>query len=196
LLRDGVSALLSFATTCNVVGAVQTSDAAQVARDLHPDLVLLDATVFAISGFACGLRDAVPLAKVVVFALEAVDQNLLSSAHIGISGFVGRNGSAQDMLSAIEQVSRGQFAASPELTAVLIDGLASAYRSSQPTPSICGLTPRQRQIVPLIEQGLSNKEIARLLGLELATVKNHIHSILGRMQLIRRSQVAFHHRTT
>lgn len=182
LLRDGVAALLSSAKTCQVVGAVQTSDAPQAARDLHPDLVLLDAAIFAISGFAPRLRDEHPLVKVVVFALEAVNENLLSSAHIGISGFVGRNGSAQDMLSAIEQISRGQFAASPEVTTVLIDGLASAYRFGQPTPSTCGLTLRQRQILPLIEQGLSNKEIARLLGLELATIKNHVHSILGRMQ--------------
>ena len=193
LLRDGVSALLSPATTCSVVGAVQTSDAAQVARDVDPDLVLLDAAVFAISGFACSLRDAVPRSKVIVFALETVDQHLLSSAHIGISGFVGRNGSAQGMLLAIEQTLRGQFAAGPELTTVLIDGLASAYDSSQPTPLTGGLTPRQRQIVPLIEQGLSNKEIARLLGLELATIKNHVHSILGRMQLTRRGQVTFRH---
>jgi two-component system nitrate/nitrite response regulator NarL len=193
LLRDGVFALLSAATTCNIVGAVQTSDAAQVARDLYPDLVLVDAAVFAVSGFACSLREAVPLSKVIVFALEAVDQHLLSSAHIGISGFVGRNGSAQDMLLAIEQTSRGQFAATPELTTMLIDGLASAYHLNQPTSLTGGLTPRQRQIVPLIEQGLSNKEIARLLGLELATIKNHVHSILGRMQLTRRGQIASRH---
>jgi DNA-binding NarL/FixJ family response regulator len=192
LLRDGIAALLSPATTCSVVGAVQTNDAVQVVRDVHPDLVLLDAAVFAISGFACSLREAAPLSKVIVFALEAVDHHLLSSAHIGISGFVGRNGSAQDMLLAIEQTSRGQFAASPELTTVLIDGLASAHHLNQPTPLTSGLTPRQRQIVPLIEQGLSNKEIARLLGLELATIKNHVHSILGRMQLTRRGQVVSH----
>src|SRR5262249_19195862 len=113
--------------------------------------------------------------------------------HIGISAFVGRYGSTQDMLLAIEQTARGQFSANPELTTVLIEGLASAYQFKQSTPLTGGLTPRQRQIVPLIEQGLSNKEIARLLGLELATVKNHVHSILGRMQLTRRGQVASRH---
>jgi two-component system, NarL family, nitrate/nitrite response regulator NarL len=190
LLRDGISALLSPATTCRVVGAVQTRDAAQAARDLHPDVILLDATVFAIGGFACGLRDAAPVAKVVVFAIEALDKNVLSSVHIGISGFVGRSGSAQDMILAIEQTSCGQFAAGPELTTVLIDGLANACRFGQPTPVDGALTPRQQQILPLLEQGLSNKDIARLLGLELATIKNHVHSILARMQLTRRSQVA------
>ena len=154
LLRDGVAARLSSAKTCQVVGAVQTSDAPQAARDLHPDLVLLDAAVFAISGFAPRLRDEHPLVKVVVFALEAVNENLLSSAHIGISGFVGRNGSAQDMLSAIEQISppvrrksRGDYS---------IDRWAGQRLPlGQPTPSTCGLTLRQRQILPLIEQGLS-----------------------------------------
>ena len=151
---------------------------------------MADAEALGKRSFARSLRDAAPEAKIVVFALGALDQNVLSSSEVGISGFVGRNGSIDDLILAIEQTLRGDFAANHELTALLIEGLKNAYHHQQQSPAFNTLTPRQRQIVPLLEQGLSNKEIARLLGIELATVKNHVHGILGRMQLSRRAQVA------
>jgi DNA-binding NarL/FixJ family response regulator len=192
LLRDGLHALLLPAATCVVVGATRATEAPQALRDLQPDVILLDAAVLATPTFAQSLRDAAPVAKIIVFAFRAVDQNVIACADIGIGGFVGRDGSAHDIIAAIDQTWRGQFAATPEVTTALIDGLAHLSRPDQPSPAFGDLTPRQRQIVPLLEQGLSNKEIARLLGIELATIKNHVHSILGRMQLRRRGQLMSH----
>lgn len=99
-------------------------------------------------------------------------------------------GSAQDLLVAIEQTLQGQFSANYELTTVMIEGFANASRAKGTDPTTCSLTTRQSHIVPLLKQGLSNKEIARLLGIEIATVKNHVHTILVRMQLSRRGQIA------
>jgi two-component system nitrate/nitrite response regulator NarL len=194
LLRDGLRALLLATTCCVVVGATRASAAADAVRNLQPDMILLDASALTSPSFAKGLRQAAPVAKVIVFGLSAVDRNIIASADIGISGFVGRDGSAQELVGAIEQTWRGHFAATPEVTSVLIDGLASLSRLGQQDLPSGDLTPRQRQIVPLLEQGLSNKEIARLLGIEVATIKNHVHGILGRMQLCRRGQIASHRR--
>ena len=188
LLRDGLCSLLVPASICAVVGMVEAAEAPLAIRNGEPDLILLDAAVLSAPGLARRLREEGPSAKVIVFALAALDQDVIACAEIGIAGFVGRNGSAEDLLTAIEQTWRGQFAANHEVTAILVEGLAVACRARA---SGGGLTPRQRQIVPLLEQGLSNKEIARLLRVEVATVKNHVHSILGRMQLSRRGQLAF-----
>jgi two-component system nitrate/nitrite response regulator NarL len=190
LLRDGLHALLSPSASCVIVGAARLSEAPEALRKLYPDMILLDASALASPGYAQALRVAAPAAKIIVFGLTAVDHKIIASANIGIGGFVGRNGGAEELIGAIEQTWRGRFAATPEVTTALIDGLANLSRLGQSGPPSDDLTPRQRQIVPLLKQGLSNKEIARLLGIEVATIKNHVHSILGRMQLRRRGQIA------
>ena len=189
LLRDGLSALLLPDFSSGILRAADPVAAVGVAEDLRPDLILLDAEVLNKHGLARRIREAAPMAKFIVFALGAIDENILSSADIGISGFVGRSGSARDLILAIEQSRLGQFSANHEVTTVLIEGLVNAYRVKATMPRSGPLTRRQRQIVPLLEQGLSNKQIARFLGIELPTVKNHVHSILERMQLSRRGQV-------
>src|SRR5262249_39236172 len=115
----------------------------------------------------------------------------------GISAYLTRDSSAEKLVEVVHQSLRGEFACPPRITGLLFRRLASlsaaahphfspGYDADSPPP----LTLRERQIVPLIEQGLSNKEIARSLNIEAATIKNHVHNILRKMNLRRRGEIA------
>jgi DNA-binding NarL/FixJ family response regulator len=146
------------------------------------------------------VRARAPGAKLVVFALSEADDDLIACAEAGIGVFVGRDGSPAELVDAVDQAWRGAYAAPPHLTTLLLRRLATlspghaaaAAAASSSSP----LTRREREIMPLLERGLSNKEIARLLGTEPATIKNHVHNILGKLQVRRRAQLAARRRTS
>jgi DNA-binding NarL/FixJ family response regulator len=139
-------------------------------------------------GCAQRLRDAANGIKIVAFALGEVDRELIACAEAGVSAFVGRDGSHQDLLRAIDQARRGEFSVSPHQAGLLLGRIAELAETRPLSPG--KLTRREREIVPLIERGLSNKEIARQLSIETATIKNHVHNILEKMQLRSRGEVA------
>jgi two-component system, NarL family, nitrate/nitrite response regulator NarL len=115
---------------------------------------------------------------------------VIACAEAGISAFVAREGTAEDLVAAVHQAMRGELVCSPRVTALLFDRVAAL--SAERTTSIPtdALTEREKEIIPLVEQGLSNKEIARQLRVGAATVKNHVHNILEKLQVRRRGEVA------
>jgi DNA-binding NarL/FixJ family response regulator len=188
--REGLALLLMGGRSVIVAGHGAGSAAAAQITELRPDVVLLDATLDDMAGCARRLRDCVDGVKIVAFALGDVDRELVACAEAGISAFVGRDGSHHDLLRAIDQARRGEFSVSPRQASLLF-GRIMELAQTRPRP-LFHLTRRQREIVPLIERGLSNKEIARQLSIETATIKNHVHNILAKMQLRSRAQVAAH----
>jgi DNA-binding NarL/FixJ family response regulator len=185
--REGLALLLTRDGSVIVVGAAAGNAAATHIAELRPDVVLLDAALDDMPGCAHRLRDAADRIKIVAFALGDVDQELIACAEAGVSAFVGRDGSHQDLLRAIDQARRGEFTVSPHQARLLLGRIAELAESGSQPPA--KLTRRQREIVPLIERGLSNKEIARQLSVETATIKNHVHNILEKMRLRSRGEV-------
>jgi DNA-binding NarL/FixJ family response regulator len=190
LFRDGVALLLLRGASVAVVGAASARDARELIAQLRPDVVLLDATLMSVPGCAQRLRDVVRGTKIVAFALGELDEDVTACAEIGISAFVCRDGSYTDLLAAIDQARRGEFAVSPRHASLLLGCIAELAEMRSQAPATGKLTRREREIVPLIERGLSNKEIARHLDIGTATIKNHIHNILAKMQLRRRGEIA------
>jgi two-component system nitrate/nitrite response regulator NarL len=190
--REGLALLLARDGSVIVVGAGAGNVAAMSIVELRPDIVLLDATLNDMSGCARRLRDAARGIKIVAFALGEVDKELIACAEAGVSAFVDRNGSHQDLLCAIDRARRGECAISPHHATLLLGRIAEL--AEMRLQSFGNLTRREREIVPLIERGLSNKEIARQLSIETATIKNHIHNILEKMQLRGRGEVAARYR--
>jgi DNA-binding NarL/FixJ family response regulator len=186
--REGLALLLSRNGSVIVVGAAAGNVAGSHIAELQPDVVLLDATLDDLPSCTRRLRDAADGVKIVAFALDEVDEELIACAEAGVSAFVGRDGSHQDLLRAIDQARRGEFSVSAHQARLLLGRIAElAEMRAQPLGS---LTRREREIVPLIERGLSNKEIARQLAIATATIKNHVHNILEKMQLRSRGEVA------
>lgn len=190
LFREGLVLLLLRDLSVIVVGASPASNAGARIAEVRPDVVLLDANLKDMPGCAQCVRDIAPEIKIVAFALGEVDQELLACAEAGISAFVGRDASHRDLLLAIDQARRGEFSVSPHQATLLLGRIAELAELRSQSPGSANLTRREREIVPLIERGLSNKEIARHLSVEAATIKNHVHNILEKMQLRRRGEIA------
>jgi DNA-binding NarL/FixJ family response regulator len=142
------------------------------------------------------ITTALPEAKVVSLGVAEDDGAVLACAEAGAVGYVPREGSLNDLLAVIESVARGEAVCSPRIAAALLRRVASlaAHRSANQIPA--NLTSREREIVRLIDAGLSNKDIARRLCIEVATVKNHVHNVLEKLHLHRRGEAAAHLRGT
>ncbi len=190
LYREGLAQVLSREPLLAVVGAVATYDEALAAgREVHPDIILLDMQM---AQSPETVRDAGridPSIKVVAIGLAEADGSVVSCAEMGVAGYVPRRGSLEDLLAAVESVGRGEFLCSPQIAGTLQRRL-SALVGERGVESEARLTAREREIVGFIDRGFSNKEIAHELGIELPTVKNHVHNLLKRLSVHRRSQAA------
>ncbi len=142
---------------------------------------------------------AYPHAKVVVIGLAASKAAILRYIEAGAAGYVLKEDTIEEMLTAIRAVHSREALVSPGIAAVLMSRvaqLAEVCRTAgrelyQPPMASAGLTPREREVLKLMAQGLSNAEIAQRLTIELGTVKNHVHNILTKLNVnSRRDAVA------
>ena len=191
LYRDGLARLLRRDQRLDVVGAaVAVPEALDGFAGLPepPEAVLLD--VPAPDGLE-GLRRleaAVPTARIIVLNVSDADEaGVIAWAEAGVGGLLARDVDVDDVAQAVQTTASGGTVCSPRLAALLLRRLA---RSGAERPASTPLTSREREIAELLEEGLSNKEIAARLQIELPTVKNHVHSILTKLKASRRGQAA------
>jgi DNA-binding NarL/FixJ family response regulator len=178
LLRDGITLAVAQDGLMDVVGAIEPEDAPAVVAAQRPDVVLLDASVAGGRGLPRLLKELGPDLRIVVFALAAGEVDVVGWAEAGVDGYVVRDGTVRDLTAAVESALRGEVFCSPRLVGLLFARVAQLSEGAAPDAGAGGLTPREQEIMALVEQGLSNKEIARRLGIGHATVKNHVHRIL------------------
>ena len=190
LYRDGLADELAQRPRLELVGKAPAAlDALDEIEASHPDVVLVDGD--APEGVeAVRAVTAIAEAKVIVLGLGESEGDLIAFAEAGMAGYVSREGSLHDLVAAIESVARGEMLCSPRAAATLLRRVTSLAAERPPTQPFARLTKRQLEIVRLIEQGLTNKEIARRLCIELPTVKNHLHSIFEKLDVHRRGEVA------
>ena len=190
LLRDGLALSLSQQPSLNVSGSADLTVAPTQIAAVHPDVMLLDVGGPGGLDLAPVFRRVLPDVKVVAIVVNDVEQEIFACAEARVSGFVSRNGSIRELVSAIHCAVRNELVCSPRIAALLF-GRVATTRSERSGELLHGrLTRREHEIVSLLTQGFSNKEIARHLRIQNATVKNHVHSILGKLQLRRRGEVA------
>lgn len=186
LYREGLAHVLADQPSIDVVGAeARSTDAEQWLTSHEVDIVLFD---LAVEGGLAAMRrlGQSTEAKIVVLGLGDDDGPILECARVGIAGYVTQDSSIPDLIARIREAAADEFTCSPRLAAVLLRNLASSA-PWQATSSSVRLTSREQQIVELIERGLSNKEIARRLTIQLATVKNHVHNILEKLSVRHRA---------
>ena len=189
LYRDGLAQVLASTDRIQVVGtAAALGEAVDQLRRLDVDVLLVDtAAVDAFSALP-RLRAAAPQAKVIALAVPELANEVLIRAEAGMEGYVTYDASIADLISALEGVYRGELICSPRMAGEMlrhIGRLAAGQSAGTQAP----LTVRQREIAALVGDGLSNKEIAQRLSLSLPTVKNHVHAVLEKLQISRRSEV-------
>jgi two-component system, NarL family, nitrate/nitrite response regulator NarL len=189
--RDGLARLLTRDRRFEVVGvAAGVKEALAALEEVGPDIVLLDMPAPAGANAVRALLAAAPQVKVVALAVPEVERDVLAFAEAGAAGYVAREGSMEDLVAVVESVSRGEVLCSPGIAATLLRRVGAVARGGAKETSDGRLTARELDVLRLIEEGRSNKEIARALSIALPTVKNHVHSILEKLNVHRRTEAA------
>jgi two-component system, NarL family, nitrate/nitrite response regulator NarL len=191
LFREGISAGLRQLGSVEIIGAYAPVDAISFVASACPRLVILDTSRRRALAQAAAIKQASPASCIIAFGIGSTE-DALSGAESGIVAFVGEDGSVEDINAAAISALSGQSYCSPELTARLLSHIAQ-LAGSRTTANRSALTARENEIAGFIEQGFSNKEIAIELRISPATVKNHVHSILEKLALPRRSAVGRRH---
>ncbi len=127
---------------------------------------------------------------VIALGVPDVEEHVLACAEAGAAGYLPKPGSFADLLTVMQSVARGETVCSPRIAATLLRRVAMLAAAQEPDPRPARLTPREREVLALIEQGLPNKAIARTLSIEVRTVKNHVHNILDKLQVGGRGEAA------
>lgn len=177
LLRDGRLAVLELVGTADVAPAI--------ARNA-PDVILLDGAIDDYLDLARKIRASSPGARIVGFGITGGADQLVECAEHGLANFVGSTASLDELLEAVLAALRDEAAFSPHISALICKRLATLAST---TKRSLALTRREREIAVLIGQGLSNKEIAIDLRIGPSTVKNHVHNILEKLNVRRRSAI-------
>jgi two-component system, NarL family, nitrate/nitrite response regulator NarL len=190
VFREGLAGSLERRDSLRVVGVVGTAEEAlQRIDDLGAEVVLVDATDAEGVHAARAITASGSGAKLVAIGASDHDDDVLSYAEAGFQAFVAREGTVADVVAAAEGVIRGETICSPRIAATLLRHVASTAWTA-PAPAAARLTARERQILALIDEGRSNKEIAARLCIEVSTVKNHVHNILEKLGVRRRAEAA------
>ncbi|HEU5213951.1 MAG TPA: response regulator transcription factor [Gaiellaceae bacterium] len=190
LYREGLFLLLARDPRIDVIGAAATHRQAAPLLQCAPDVVLLDAPL-ANAELALAELGA-PAQKVVVLGVREQESDVIAWAEAGAAGYVSREGSADDLGAALEAAAAGETVASPRMVAALLRRLNAVAHgtAAHGLDAAATLTPREQQVARLVGEGLSNKEIAARLCIEVPTVKNHVHNILRKLDVPGRGQAA------
>jgi two-component system, NarL family, nitrate/nitrite response regulator NarL len=191
LYRDGLVEILSREQELLVVGTADCAAGALAqTADLSPDIILVDQAMPESVPTVRALLALCPSVKIISLAVRENEREVIACAEAGVSGYVPREASLDDLLAVVDSVGRGELLCSPQVAASLLRRVAWRATGGSESESGNPLTGRELEIVRLIEQGLSNKEIAGRLGIEVATVKNHVHNLLEKLRVHRRGEAA------
>ncbi len=190
VMREGISFLLEAEPDIQVVGqASDGQEAWEKARQLKPDIVLMDITMPGISGLEATrqLRAALPETQVLVLTMHEGDEFFFRMLQAGASGYVLKGASSDELLNAIRAVYRGGVYLYPTMAKKLLTDYMS--RPSTEQSSYDDLTRREREILTLIAQGLTNREIAAKLVISVNTVGTHRQNIMEKLDLHNKSEL-------
>jgi DNA-binding NarL/FixJ family response regulator len=196
LLREGIAAMLIDNGDFEVVARSDDGDALRELKDAGkaPDVVLLDLGLEKANSLKlmAQLRDELPNARVIAMDILPEQVDMMEFVQAGGSGFILKSASVDDYVKTIKSVAEGINVLPTVLTTSLFTQIVeSALKSGEGLPDdAIKLTQREREIVDLISQGMSNKEIAIRLHIATYTVKSHVHNILEKLALSSRLQIA------
>lgn len=190
--RQGLAELLNRSGIAQVVataGSAATAESA--ARAEPPDAALVDAGLADCAEAVSRLRSLPVPPRMVLLAMNESPEAILGWIEHGIAAYVSRDATLHDLLRVLEGVAHEEFECPPKLASHLMRRVASLASAPRPSgDSRHGLSPREHEVLRLLARGLPNKAIANRLSISNATAKNHVHNILEKLRLHRRSEVA------
>jgi len=190
IYREGIVRALEQSSGTRLVGAASNrNEALRLLEEAHSDVIVLD---MAMAGALGTLRriNAASGAKVVALTVAETPSDVVACAEAGVKEVLTREASLADLVASIHAAMKGELRCSPRVGALLLERVAALAARGPAADRRGALTSRQIKILKLLEAGHSNKEIARTLRIEVATVKNHVHRILERLNVANRGQAA------
>lgn len=189
LVREGLRSLLQAKPDIEVIGEAENGKVAvEQALSLQPDVVLMDVRMPVMDGVAAtrALHQQVPEIKVLVLTTFDDDEYVAQAMRSGAKGYLLKDTPSQELAEAIRAVDKGYTQLGPGL----LEKVMITTVAVKPPPELAQLTPREQEVLQLIATGYSNREIAKVLYISERTVKNHVNSILSRLNLRDRTQAA------
>jgi two-component system nitrate/nitrite response regulator NarL len=210
LVQEGLRSVLAGREEVEVVSTVDTLHAREQSARLQPDVVLFDAGRHDSVELLKDLVASAPNSRVVAFGVKETDEEILAVAAAGTAGYVCNSAESSDVVKVLEQVMCDELTCSPRAAASLYRRVAALSRVDTDAVSVenghgnandgnangsghvrvAPLSRRELQIAHLIDCGLTNKQIGRELGIEAATVKNHVHNLCEKLDVHRRGEAA------
>ena len=190
LYREGLAELLAGAGI-EVAGSAAGADVGlECLRTSRPDVALVDMAMPGWRMIPNALTMAVPETRIVALGVLETEPHVLACAEAGVAGYVPRDASAADLVDTLDGVVRGEVVCPPEIIGSLFRRVGALALERRPALAVHRLTARELEVVDLIDEGLSNKQIARRLSIESSTVKNHVHNVLDKLEVHRREEAA------
>ena len=184
LVRAGIRALLEGLEGVAVVAeAGNGGEVLELARKHRPDIVLLDISMPGIGGLEASaqLKQELPEVRVVMLSMHANEEYVLQALRAGAVGYMLKDSATAELELALQAVMQGETYLSPPISRQVVEGYVQRVGAEQPAAD--HLTPRQRQVLQLIAEGLSTKEIAYRLELSVKTVETHRAQLMERLQI-------------
>jgi DNA-binding NarL/FixJ family response regulator len=191
LFRRGIIGLLEERGIKVAGEAALGADAIGQASELGPVVVLMDLSMPGMSGVEATQRlaAAAPRARVLVLTMVADDDHVMDALLAGACGYLLKDASIDQIIEGIEAAARGESVISPRIASRLVRRLREPQEMEQRLTQQ-EMTPREREVLDLLARGLDNTEIANALHLSQHTVKNHVSSIMSKLQVENRTQAA------
>jgi DNA-binding NarL/FixJ family response regulator len=192
VVRAGLRALLERNTHFNVVSEASTGEeAVRQAIDIQPDVAVLDIRMPGISGIeACRqIVENVPHCRVIMLTSYAEDELLMAAIQAGASGYVLKRIGSQELVQAVERVSRGEGMLDPAMTASVFSEVRKASQA-QHAAAFSDLTAQEMAVLALVAEGMTNRQIAVKLYLGEGTVRNYVSSVLSKIDAANRAEAA------
>ncbi len=193
LVREGITALLNQVPDLSVVAGASSGNLALL-KEVQPKVVLLDLGLR--NGDSLRVAERVrrefPDSRVIVMDLLPVHEDIMEFVHVGVSGFIMKDATLEDLVRTIRSVAEGAHVLPPQMTSTLFSQIAKvAVASGRPEAlNAVRMTKRERQVINLISEGLGNKQIAARLHVSIHTVKSHVRNIMEKLALHTRLQIA------
>lgn len=192
IVRTGLRSLLEHQGHFKVVAEAGTGEEAiRLAKEHHPDVAVLDIRMPGVSGIeACRkIIEAVPTCKIIMLTSYAEDELLMAAIQAGAAGYVLKRIGDNELVQAVERVSRGEGMLDPAMTSSVFAEVRKASQA-QHAVAFADLTPQEMAVIAHVSQGLTNRQIAVKLYLGEGTVRNYVSSILGKLGASNRAEAA------